>query len=284
MNKDKQDLESALHLLDNRPVADFEGLSKADMRNLLCNPFSLDSPLKINRKIPDKVLNRVHFFRQVELFLKMVHEKKSIKLTAKGNLPVAFVKENYNKGFIKDDLIEDKIVKVHFEKNCFPVQYARDFSELSGFIITKKNKLYLSVSYKDLLNQRNRQDLFLKLFTTFALAYFWEDIIQFPSYNFGKSASAYSLYLVSKYGNKYRSTEFYCDRFRRAFPNLEKEFTDFRASKLIIGTFDFVYYFRTFYIFMRLFNLVHYRERPDLRPFQVMIKKTNIFDRIITFE
>jgi hypothetical protein len=51
----RDDLESIRYLINNRPEADFCGLSPNEMFGLIYSTYSEQSPLKINPEIPDAV-------------------------------------------------------------------------------------------------------------------------------------------------------------------------------------------------------------------------------------
>jgi len=53
MDNLRKEIEASFLLNDNKPLVEFDGLSRSEMRYLIHSPFSNDSPLKLNRDISD---------------------------------------------------------------------------------------------------------------------------------------------------------------------------------------------------------------------------------------
>lgn len=280
-----KDIESSLLLLDNRPLEDFEELSKADMRYLIHNPFSKDSPLQINRNIPANVLDQIHLFNQMEFFLERLIDIKELKLTGKGFLPTALVKEIYNNGSIKEEMIEDRIIKLYSETSSDSVHLTRLIAEQCGFLINNQNKLSLTPEWCDKLRNKNRQEIFLFIFSTFTQKFDWKYIGFSPNPNTGQIGFAFSLFLLSKYGNIQRQSTFYTDKYIKAFPFTTEELTPGYLGVKSATSFNFSYLTRTIECFLGYFNLATYQYvfKPP-RDSNLMIKKSKIFDKIVTFD
>jgi len=271
--------------MNNRPIEDFEGFSSTDMHYLVYNTFSPDSPFQIKRNIPDNILDQIPFLLQIEFLLSRINDIGELKLTAKGFLPTTLVKEVYELGLIKDEAIEDGITKLYAETSSQPIQLTRMITELAGFTKKRYNKLTLTKAWRDKLLKKNRQDIFLQTFATFAQKFNWGYFDGYSSQATGPIGFAFSLLLLSKYGDSERLDNFYSEKYFRAFPSLIDLFKEDRWVTDINKSFNSCYSIRTFDRFLDYFNLI--KIRTEGRPYhdsKKFIKKSQIFDDIIRFD
>lgn len=280
----KRQIEASMIIHNTSPVEEFEGLSPADMRYILYDPFSIDSPFKIKNQIPDNILDQVPMFIQVEYLLNRLNDLGEIKLTATGALPTLMVKELYSQGFIKDYGIEKGYTKLFGEASCLPVHLTRILVEISGFAKKKKGKLSLTTTWKNKLISKNRQDIFFQLFSTYSQKFNWGYLDSYPSQLTGQLGFAFTLLLVSKYGTIEKLDNFYADRYLKAFPRLLLDFNTGYFNTDVNGHFKHCYSYRTFDRFLEYFNLVDSRTEGNFIDKKKFIKKTSLFDHIIFFD
>jgi hypothetical protein len=281
----QKDFDSTFILMNNSPIEDFEGFSSADMNYLVYDAFSADSPFQIKKNIPDNILDQIPFLLQIEYLLHRINDLGELKLTAKGFLPTSLVKEIYNLGLIKDYAIEHGITKLYAETSSQPINLTRLITELTGFTKKRYNKLTLTKTWRDKLLKKNRQDIFIQTFSTFAQKFNWGYFDLYSSQATGKVGFAFSLYLLSKYGANERQDSFYSEKYLKAFPSLIDLFKDDKWVTDINRSFNSCYSIRTFDRFLDYFNLIKIRsEGRQYLDSKRFIKKSPIFDDIITFE
>ena len=280
----RRQIEASRIIYNTSPIEDFEGLSPADMRYFLYDPFSIDSPFKLKNQIPDNILDQIPIYIQLEYLLNKIYDLGEIKLTAKGALPTQMVKELYNQGYIKDYGIEKGYTKLFGEASCLPVHLTRILVEISGFAKKKKGKLSLANTWKNKLISKNRQDIFFHLFSTYSLKFNWGYLDSYPSQLTGQLGFAFTLLLVSKYGNIVRLDNFYADKYLRAFPKLLPDFNTVYFNNDVNGHFKHCYSYRTFDRFLEYFNLIDSRTEGDFTNKKKFIKKSALFDHIIFFD
>jgi hypothetical protein len=281
----RRKIEASINLYNTKPIEDFEGLSPADMRYILYDPFSKDSPLRFKNNIPDKILDQIPILNQVEYLLHRINDIGEIKLTSTGSLPTTMVKELYNQGFIKDYAIEHGITKLYAETSCQPIHLTRIIVELSGFVKKKYGKLSLTKAWKDKLISKNRQKILYQIFSVFSQRFNWSYFDGYPSQQTGQLGFAFSLFLISKYGNVERLDSFYSEKYLRAFPKVTIDFNIGYYKDDINQYFHDCYSIRTFDRFLEYFNMTVSRTEGKLyRDTKKFIKRTAIFDDIIFFD
>jgi hypothetical protein len=281
----RRKIETSINLYNTSPIKDFEGLSPADMRYVLYDPFSKDSPLQLKNNIPDKILDQIPMLNLIEYLLRKINDLGEIKLTSTGSLPTTLVKELYNQGFIKDYDIERGITKLYAETSCQTIHLTRIIAELSGFVKKKNGKLSLTKTWKDKLISKNRQEILYQTFSVFSQEFNWGYFDGYPSQQTGQLGFAFSLLLLSKYGSVERQDRFYSDKYLKAFPKLQTDFNVNHFSGEENRQFSDCYSIRTFNRFLEYFNLTVSRTEGKLyRDSKKFIKKTSIFDEIISFE
>jgi hypothetical protein len=285
MTHDKKGIEASIILRNNSPIEDFEGFSPADMSYLIYETFSPDSPFQIKNNIPNNILDQIPFLLQIEYLLERLSDYGELKLTAKGFLPTTLVKEIYEQGLIKDEAIEHGITKLYAETSSQPIHLTRLITELAGFTKKRYNKLSLTKTWRDKLLKKNRQDIFIQTFATFAQKFNWGYFDGYSSQATGQLGYAFSLFLLSKYGDNERPDSFYSEKYLRAFPSLIDLFKDDKWVTDINKSFNSCYSIRTFDRFLEYFNLINCRcegrQYHDLKKF---VKKSAIFDDIVIFD
>lgn len=288
----RKEIESSLYLIDNKPNENFDGLSRSEMRYLIYNPFSRDSPFQINRNFSSRILSQIPLLKPVLFLLKKASEIKYIKLTKQGYLPPVLVKQIDDTVLVRGSYLIISSVRLSAEISSIEVHMVREISELCGFLINKNNKLFLSPKWKEHLLKNNLDIIFRYLFMGFTKHYPWTKI-GFPSNpNTGQTGFAYTLYLLYKYGRSFKPISFYIDKYVKAFPFTSEElmpieYSSYPEPRTIPQSDSFPSSFETntFYRFLVNFNLVDYQwvQKPFFER-QLMIKKSKIFNKIVNFK
>lgn len=281
----KRRLEASIIEYNTKPIEDFEGLSPADMRYVLYEPYSDDSPLKINKAIDDKVLDQIPLFNQIEYLLHILFTAGEIKLTSTGSLPTKVVKDIYSKGFLHDFAIDEGITKLYAETSSNIIHLTHILVELAGFTRKKYGKLSLTKKWSDRIKSGDRNVLFYKTLETFTQKFYWGYFDGYQGPQTGQSGFAFSLLLLSKYGNTEREDIFYSEKYLRAFPDILMEYPHENVTIEPNQQFHRCYSVRTFERFLEHFNLVESRLEGKFRfGSKKFLKKSTIFDSIISFD
>lgn len=285
MDNIRKEIEVNFLLKDNRPLEEYNGLSRSEMRYLIHSPFSSNSPLKIEREISDRILNQVPFLKPIEFLLDRMIQSKRIRLTKKGYLPTKLVKEIYDAVRVKDRLIEMNLIRLYSEMSSEAVHITREISEICGFIENENNKLIINTDWKNYYINKERSKIFRRILIGFALHLDWSKIGFCTNPNTGQIGFAYTLYLLSKYGKNFKPLAFYIDKYVKAFPFSQEELRPVIMDVCMADSFYSSFQTRTVEGFLLNFNLIDYQfieKRHSERT--LMIKKSRIFDKIIKYE
>ena len=104
---------------NQQPQPDFEGLSPQQMHVLLSDPLGRESFLGLQQELTNSLLNQIPFFVLMEVLFQYLITHLAIKLTPKGNLPIALCRELYERKLLVQDDIEQGITKKISEDNVW---------------------------------------------------------------------------------------------------------------------------------------------------------------------
>ena len=259
---------------------DFEGLSAAQMHDLITNPFASHSLISLKQDL-DSAVEDSPIFQLSEMLLKEVVAVEKLKLTQKGNLPVSICKKLVQSGFIFDPYDNDR--KKFTEDEISYIWPLKEYFLSTG--ILKKRGQYLSTTKKaEKFISLSSPEKFLKLFRFFLEDFHWANFYEGQDIGrYGREGIAYSMLLLSKYGNSFQEDSFYSSKLVKVFgsdawsilpddPSMRQHITDYHTA----------YAIRLFEYFLPWFGLVEKKERKLLEPSEY--KKTALFNKIFVFE
>lgn len=277
------DIDAVLILKNNTPVDDFCGLTPTEMHRLLYNPLGERSSLAFRRDIDDSTLERIPFFRLTEEFLRIIQREKRITLTGLGALPRKVLLELYARKFITEEFIEAGIATLRREQNSI-VMFSLHFNtQLTHLIKKTRGRLTLTKEGTRLLKTENRRQLFSVVFATITLRFYWSSNDRCSVFPVGQYGWAYSIYLLTKFGDKERTLQFYADKYLQAFP---KTVDHFPPNSYSTPQKDFMvcYSARVFARFLEWFGFAIV-EKPKgfIRNFTEMVTRTDLLDKVVYF-
>ena len=274
-------LEQKKEFYNNSLAPDFEGLSPMQMHRLLREPFSETSPLNF-QKADDTIFALMPFFLTIETFLHIIQREGTLKLTAKGNLPLKICAEIADKNYFKEEL--SSINKLRKEEDFMLIHTAKIIADISGLTRKANGKLNVTKNAQKILAKNDRNALFQVVFQTFMSKFNW---CYFDGYNselVGSVGWAFSLYLIRKYGHEAHPLSFYADKYLAAFPTLVEK-TPPRAFGSPLSDAKNAYIVRTFSRYFYWFGFVHYPEKPSFMSRENdIVFKTAVVDEIFLFD
>lgn len=184
------------------------------------------------------------------------------------------------KKLIKEDVFEGRLRKSTREDYFSSIKAVRIILTLSKLVLIRKNKMFLSQFALQLLEEKNRFELFKIIFKTYSNDFLWAYLDGYRSELIGQLGFTFSLTILKYYGSKNLPLSFYYDKYKRAFPLLEnhlKYFQYFPKERQFISC----YKLRLFDRFFEWFGLVKSEGKEDIRnPGSKIYKKTNILDEL----
>jgi hypothetical protein len=266
LNELNRQLEAQRQLQNNSPIDDFDGLSASEFHNLFYNPYSKNSIVYIQDDISKETLRQVPLFNIALDLINIINRDNFIKLTPKGFLPKKVLLELYEPRHITDFFVENGFSKVHRETDFIFFTNVKILLELSEITETVNDKIILTKKGKDFLNSEKELMFFETFLYAFTEMFIWNFNDGYPENEVGQRAWAYSIYLLSKYGNEYKPYSFYAKKYLDALPFDLDQFENIYAESAEKNYFN-CYEVRTFSRFMLWFGLAE-NEISDKRSFK----------------
>ena len=247
------------------PPGGFERFSPYEMHGLIYSPFDeAQSPLRLNKDLNANQLDQIKFFADLMLYIQMLEERQPLKLTQKGNLPRKFCVDLYDSGVKDENLIALTGHPISREDDSPYIFIIKLFARDLGLIKKRYNRLSLTQKGEKTLIDPFSVNLFYKLLTLYTQKYNWAYQDGYPESWIIQAGFGFSIFLVQMYGNKYRSTDFYSDKFLNAFPKVLDDFkdTEYKTGK---RAYQNAYSLRTFRRFLKRFNLIKMSDKQTIR-------------------
>lgn len=270
-------------LLNNCPVENFLGLTPNEVNYLLYHTFGDRSPIQFSNDLDDNTLNQIPLFCIAEEYLKIIQRDKQIKLTPLGALPRKVIVELYDKRILLDEYIESGITKLWREQDCISIANTRFTAELAGLVRKANGKLILTKKGVKLLQNENRIPLFKLFFQTFTEKLMWGSNDLYHDKTVGQLGWAFSMYMLKRFGNQALTTDFYAEKYIKAFPNFITFFK--QAYSTPERQCAHCYSTRTFDRFLLWFGFVTVKRQKhylDLEPDK--FTKTDLVNKVFKFE
>ena len=265
--------------LNNAPKDDFDGISPNQMHILLHNALSSECALQYGEHI-EEYLDRIPLFKLLELLISTIEGARSLKLTQRGNLPVKICKLLFDQQLIRwphmhlSRMLEEEIPFLPPLKH-YLLDQALVKKRNNGLSLTKKGERRLYDEDFD------RFASFLNYFTG---RFNWQNFYRIEDGGkCGQLGWAYSLLMLSRYGDLPRESRFYSAKCMQAFePELYKQ-RDNKEFAEATSRYHHCFKSRFFESFADWFGLVtiERRKNPAVSIFgELMITKTPLFDQV----
>lgn len=282
MEEVNQKMASFVQMRNQQPQPDFEGLSPHQMHVLLSDPWGNESLLDLQQELTDSQLDQIPFFVLMEVLYQQLLTHQSIKLTPKGNLPLALCRELYDRKLLVQEDIERGITKKISEDNVAFLQALKVCLLLSPYAKKQQNVLSLTKGGKQAMSQQ-RQLRLRQVLKDYTLSFNWAylDDTQTQAGQFGW---AYSLYLLDRYGSEWRNTDFYATKVQQAFPHLREPVPSGRLTGYWLE-FEQVYRWRFVQQFGSWFGLLEFQKEHyrGYYPDPLLMKKTLLLNQLFQF-
>ncbi len=253
------DLNAALQqMMDRRntmPLADFAGLSPDQMTRFLYQPFESTELIALPELLASEPTAPI-----LDLLLPLFEmlEAGPLKLTAKGNLPQAFVKARAATYRPEHDYSPDRTAEyAHNEDSFTDLHVARVIAELAGLLRKQHGKLHQTKKAQNLLARYGARGLYPVLLRTTLNKYNWAYADGYGEFPFIQHSWAFSCHLLQQFGAEALPATFYVERFLTAFPQTLDEIES-RPYSTQEATFQNIYQLRVLKRFMGLLGLASF--------------------------
>ena len=247
---------------------DFEGLSPEQM-HVLQRDFPTDNSVLVMNKLSEKELKNSPLLMQVRFLIDKMKGGEELKLTKTGALSTKLVKEIYDLGYLKNEMVERGISKLYKEDVAEEISITRILLEISS--LTKKRNGKLTLTKKGEKHAADGNAILEEILNVLFYKFNWAYFDGYESEDIGRVNPAFSLYLLKKYGDEKRSVNFYAEKYFRAFPHFKGDDVDFRCYAT--RTFDRYFYFMGF---------IKKEKTGFLKPIE--LEKTDFFDHLFSLE
>jgi hypothetical protein len=178
-------------------------------------------------------------------------------------------------------MIESGISKLYKETDSDIISLTQIISELAGIIKKRSGKLSLTKKGENILKQNDDFELFKLLFKAFIEKFNWSYFDFFDDEQLGQLGVGFTLILLEKYGDNYRTNDFYSTKYLKAFPWFKENVETLYST--VEEEMNNCYTVRTFERFLNYFNLIKLKsERKRFENFE--LRKSPIFDKIIKID
>ena len=273
LNDDIDDL-----MLDHNlePQDDFEGLSPFQMYHILYDTFGKDSILSLKQMDVEEYF-QIPIFNNIHHLLSIIENAGELKLTNAGYLPVKEVRTIYDKSLVKDEFEKYRSSLKNLKENdSGVVSLTRSIAEIAGLIKKRYNKLSLTKNGEKLI--KNHHKLHEKIMSAYVNRLNWGYFDGYDADGLAQMGFGYSIFLIYKYGAEKRLTDFYAEKYFRAYPMMMMD-----EAQAIYRTAEeyslSCYSIRTFDRFLYFFGAVEIETGTGWQD-HILINKTDLFDKL----
>lgn len=263
------------------PLDDFDGISPEQMHILLHDPFGTASPLEWIAPQHEEQAASVPLLVLSDLLIAEIQKSGELKLTQKGNLPIAVCTR-----FVERNLISSphlKYIKKLNEDNLTFIWVIKDHLLVTGLAKKRNNKLSLTKNGKLYTEMPNSERLH-SLFSFMTNRFNWQNLygLEDDGQN-GQLGWAFSLFLFLKHGNQPRNALFYAEKWMKALQTGWWKERNNPAYDRDIQLIEHAYMIRFFESFAQWFGLAHVEEKRKPKNYTTVLEvtRTELLEKLI---
>ena len=144
---------------------------------------------------------------------------KGLKATAKGYLPALFCWEAAIASLGEEGCREMTFgSEVRKELDFYELHVVRLVAQMAGLIRKYRGRFLRTKKCEKYLSPPNNGKLYLELFTAYTRKFNWGYSDRYEDLNIIQEAFLFSLFLIHRFGDEFRCSTFYGEKFLQAFP------------------------------------------------------------------
>ncbi len=275
--------EEAMAAINQAPLEDFAGLSPSQVHALNRMPF--DTPALLRVADPCPVPPHGALIELAVWLLEAIGE--GVPTTERGNMPRklcrALLERVQAEPWTRD---LEQHVRLGSETDFALLHRVRITLELSGLLRKYRKRFVPTKRCRERLAASGARGIYPVLLRGYSTKFNWAYADAYPSSPMLQQTSWFVLWLLHRFGERWRSSSFYEDAVLQAFPPLLDDFVDERVLewRRPEDSFRAAVRLRILERFAEAFGLIEMRERDDVgvrRPFE--IRRTELFEQAILF-
>lgn len=261
------------------PQLDFLGLSSDQVYRMLHHPLEdIEDMIRFNHNLEPAVFQDTPIVKNTLFFLTGLKELEPLRATAKGNLPIAFAQELYNK-FI--DPSRRFQFNIRSEEDSVTVNTLRHVLRMCGWVKKAKNCYSLTKKGRNLVDGGFSEPHFFTLLQVFTRRFNWAFQDWYPSLWIIQAGFVFSLYLLHRKARSFIADRELGDYFIKAFPMTLSEAEEIRLLDPR-DTARSCFSLRFLEHFCEYFGFVDTRrEKKTPYGFHLFVKKSELYDSYI---
>ena len=207
-----------------------------------------------------------------------------LKATAKSYLPAGFCRDTALATLgdvgVKEITFGSQVRK---ELDFYELHVVRIVAQMAGLIRKYRGRFLRTKKCEKLLSILNHGELYLQMFTAYVRKFNWGYSDGYGDHYLIQEAFLFSLFLVHRFWDEFRSPAFYEEKFLHAFPTVLDEVKDpvYGSKEDQVKN---CYSLRTMERFARFFGLIELDTNyPRFVRRNYEMKKSVLFDQLISF-
>jgi hypothetical protein len=263
-------------------IDDFHGLSSEQMHRFLHFPF--ESPDLVSYGSFSGIEPQIPILSLFKLLADAIGDG-GLKTTATGNLPRNLCRESARTYLGAEEYERwSRYGELRSEPEFRELHTTRLVAELAGLIRKYQGKFILSKECRKLLAQQGQATIYHRLLQAYVTKFNWAYDDHLGEIPFLQQSFLFTLHLLSRYGEEWRSSIFYEDSFLRAFPNLLSQVHPVGSYYSQEKVVRLSYSTRCLERFAGFFGLVQVgREGNDRYSEEFSVKKLPLLDLAVQF-
>jgi hypothetical protein len=260
---------------------DFLGLSSDQVYRMMYHPLEdLGDMLRFNHRLEPGAFQGIPIVKNTLFFLTRLKDLEPLRATAKGNLPLAFVRELHDQ--FRDPSLRFQF-RIRSEEESINVNTLRHVLRMCGWVKKEKNNYSLTKKGGSLVDRGFSEAHFFTLLQVFTRRFNWAFQDRYPSFWIIQGGFVFSLYLLHRKAQRFIEAEDLGDYFIKAFPTSlsgAEGIRMFNPSDTVKNCFSL----RFLEHFCEYFGLVDIRrEKKTPYGFHLFIKKSSFYDQYINW-
>ena len=266
---------------NSRPRDEFCGLSADQMYSFLHVPFDSTEIVSFSDNFPSPP--EALAFALVSLLADQCGGD-GLKATAKGYLPARFCRDAAIASLGKEGYKELNFgSEVRKELDFRELHVVRLAAQMAGLIRKYRGRFLRTKKCEKLLSAPGSGKLYLELFSAYTRKFNWAYSDGYEDLAIIQEAFLFSLFLIHRFGERFRDPAFYEEKFLQAFPGVLHEVRDpvYGSREEQVGH---AYSLRTMKRFAHFFGLIELDSNsPRFISRSYKMKKSPLLDQLLSF-